>query len=748
MKKSIYSNEEKARAALTATAGRVITDEDFRICVCGALNAGMERAEIAEFMKLSPKFGQEAITRINSFKPEGNGASICVGSLIEWAKQRGFVPCWRDDRADYSQMQAQINRFNLTDYPTYTAQSVSAAHVPAIASAMPRLKRFYALEVPQTYKTKSGVEQLKLWARAVRTDEELTQIAAAFSERKTPLLSLDELTSIESVSDLEAKIKAPFDAASGVWVMLNPVHDEDGKTESVSAFKYVLWESDHSTLEEQYGAIVGSRAPIDAVIHSGGKSLHAFVRVDAENAADYAEKVRAFFAVLDCHGADYDPACKNANRLCRLPGMMRGEQMQSLIALRDDLPNACADFSEWLDYEASLKPERKKILQWHTLATRGERKIKDPIIGDFIRPASFTLIAGDSKTGKTWLMQYLAVCAATGTPWLGHKIAADAEHPDGQPIKVAYVNTEVSSDVFYDRLEDVAKSLGLYDGMTREAIRTHIYMCHTRSVQEPITEWEDELIEDIKEFRADLVILDPLYMVIEGDENAVEDTRPFIKICERIGEETQAAYITTHHHRKGDMTALDIYNRIAGSGIFTRAPDNIIDLSYTHGEWIADCGGVNTYAKDGKESAAGVRFEYLCRDSATPAPSYWWRCHAKWLQDTTNYLAGVWHDKKGYDPKPETLDALRVMLGDCVSFFDESQEMKWKRQQSASNETRIIDRLAQVEEPQTIKEIAALADVPESTTSRIIGKLEERGKVTRTQKKDDKGRKKQAYYIS
>lgn len=753
--KNFYSNEEKARAALAATAGRVITDEDFRICVCGALAAGMERAEIAEFMKLSPKFGHEAITRINSFKPEANGAkSIGVGSLIEWAKQRGFVPCWRDDRLDHNQSQAKS--VNLSTYSTYTAQAVSLSHYPSLASALPKLKKYDAQEVPNLYGDLSGPEQLKKWTSALfNKDGDLFQIVASYQGqgRRTQLLTLDEVLKAETISDIEELIQAPF-TDKGAWAVINPVNDCNGRAESVSAYRYLLWESDKGTLEQQWGAIVQSQLPIAAVTSSGGKSLHAVIEIDARDAEEYADIAARVFFFLERHQADFDSACKNPNRLTRAAGLQRGEQMQSLIALREDLPNACENIADWLELQENQKPEPRKLLKYYTLNNRPAKKIQAPIIGSYIRPSSFTLIAGDSKTGKTWLMQSLAISAANGKQWLNNKIAPDADHPDGKPLRVFYVNTEVNEDVFNERLDEVAKSLGLYD-FERGEIYNSSFLAHcpTRPIGETIDVWEDELIESVKRERAEIVIIDPMYMVLDGDENSVKEMRPFVKIIERIGEETKAAIIVTHHHKKGDMTANDIYNRISGSGIFTRAPDNIIDLSYIHSEWIAECGGINTYAKidetngEPKESAAGVRIEYMCRDAATPAPSYWWRCHAIWKKDAAGYLCNVWRNRKDYKPEAKTLDALQLLLDDCIAITAESQGLRQSRQQQQSNEDRIIDRLTLKGEPQTVQEIAMLSEVPESSVSRIISKLEERGKVKRTQKKDEKGRRHQAFYI-
>ena len=62
--------------------------------------------------------------------------------------------------------------------------------------------------------------------------------------------------------------------------------------------------------------------PVVSMVHSGGRSLHGIVRIDAENFEDYKETVIKIFKHLEAF--QLDSACKNINRHSSLPGHIQG----------------------------------------------------------------------------------------------------------------------------------------------------------------------------------------------------------------------------------------------------------------------------------------------------------------------------------------------------------------------------------------------------------------------------------------
>lgn len=128
----------------------------------------------------------------------------------------------------------------------------------------------------------------------------------------------------------------------GVWFLANPV---DGKEhfnerqqrmsrrseESIRSFRFAVLESDCQSLDQWLRILVQLPLPIVSVTSSGGKSLHALVRVEAQSKIDWDEAVRAIRPKLVYLGAD--PNALTAVRLTRMPNCYRGDRLQELIYL-------------------------------------------------------------------------------------------------------------------------------------------------------------------------------------------------------------------------------------------------------------------------------------------------------------------------------------------------------------------------------------------------------------------------------
>jgi hypothetical protein len=107
---------------------------------------------------------------------------------------------------------------------------------------------------------------------------------------------------------------------------------------SVTDYRYALFEVDlpEITLDDQaaFWMRYKDEIPVASITYSGGKSLHALIRVDCRSVEEWDKKVRnGAFLKWEAIGAD--PACKNPCRLSRLPGHYReGGGLQKLLWLR------------------------------------------------------------------------------------------------------------------------------------------------------------------------------------------------------------------------------------------------------------------------------------------------------------------------------------------------------------------------------------------------------------------------------
>ena len=68
--------------------------------------------------------------------------------------------------------------------------------------------------------------------------------------------------------------------------------DAGCKAANVTEYRYCLVESDDMSLEKQYAMFTELKLPIATLTHSGGKSLHAIVKVNAANRRGYQQRWR------------------------------------------------------------------------------------------------------------------------------------------------------------------------------------------------------------------------------------------------------------------------------------------------------------------------------------------------------------------------------------------------------------------------------------------------------------------------
>lgn len=134
------------------------------------------------------------------------------------------------------------------------------------------------------------------------------------------------------------------DDAWGYYIRVNPVaKGSEGKDADVTDFRYTLVESDNIPKEDQLKILHDSGLPIAALIDSGGKSIHAWVRVDATSSKEFHRRREEIWNALpEEYGVDQKN--KNPSRFSRLPGAMRGDKEQKLLALG----LGPADYDEWL----------------------------------------------------------------------------------------------------------------------------------------------------------------------------------------------------------------------------------------------------------------------------------------------------------------------------------------------------------------------------------------------------------------
>src|SRR5689334_716953 len=101
--------------------------------------------------------------------------------------------------------------------------------------------------------------------------------------------------------------------------------------ESIWSWRYAVLESDEADPGDWLRCLIQMPLRIVSICESGGRSIHALVRLDAASKEDWDSKVRKMKPALVTLGAD--PGALSAVRLTRLPQAKRGVRVQRLLYL-------------------------------------------------------------------------------------------------------------------------------------------------------------------------------------------------------------------------------------------------------------------------------------------------------------------------------------------------------------------------------------------------------------------------------
>ena len=188
----------------------------------------------------------------------------------------------------------------------------------------------------------------------------------------------------------------------GAWIRFNPVSG-GVKNENVTRFTYALVESDDMSLTEQDALYRKFELPIAALVYSGGKSIHAIVRVEAKDQDEYRKRVDFLYDFLDKHGLKVDKQNRNPSRLSRMPGVTRNGKQQTLLAT--DIGRK--SWIDWLDYVEGANDELPEFTVLSKELLTHPPVLPEQLIEGVLRCGHKMLISGSSKAGKSYLLMEL-----------------------------------------------------------------------------------------------------------------------------------------------------------------------------------------------------------------------------------------------------------------------------------------------------------------------------------------------------
>lgn len=348
---------------------------------------------------------------------------------------------------------------------------------------------------------------------------------------------------------------------AGVYVRFNPLDGNGEGNSNITRRTYCLIESDTDSIGKQYSLLKKMNLPIRFLIHSGGKSLHAIVHVDAVNAEQYRERVNKLYQFCKKNGLTPDEQDKNESRYSRLPGVKRGDGWQYIVGRN----LGAANYDEWVKWAEEQVDDLPEDVSYASVMNNLP-PLKEELIPGVLRVGHKMLLAGPSKAGKSFLLINLCISIAEGITWLGMKCKQG---------RVLYVNLELDPDSCFHRIAEIYQRLGVTPQHP-----DYLQVWNLRGHAVPMNRLAPLLIQRFKEKNYEAVVIDPIYKVITGDENNATEMSQFCSYFDKVAAEMGVAVIYCHHHSKGAAGKYaNAADRSSGSGVFARDPDAILDLS-------------------------------------------------------------------------------------------------------------------------------------------------------------------------
>lgn len=346
---------------------------------------------------------------------------------------------------------------------------------------------------------------------------------------------------------------------AGAWIRFNPLDGKGVKNENVTDYRYALVESDSIPVERQNAIIRELELPVATLVYSGGKSIHAVVKVEAATMEEYRKRVNYLYDVCKKNGLEVDTQNRNAARLSRMPGVVRNGKKQFLMATNIG-KGSWAEWEEWIEGVNDDLPDPEPLIE----VFDNLPPLSPPLIESVLRQGHKMLMAGPSKAGKSFALIGLTIAIAEGSKWFGWQCTQG---------RVLYVNLELDRASALHRFKDVYKSLGIQPKNLK-----NIDIWNLRGKVVPMDKLAPKLIRRAQKQGYIAVIIDPIYKVITGDENSAEQMAHFTNQFDKVASELGASVIYCHHHSKGSQGSKKSMDRASGSGVFARDPDALIDL--------------------------------------------------------------------------------------------------------------------------------------------------------------------------
>lgn len=425
---------------------------------------------------------------------DAGAKAVTVATVVEFAKRQGIsISTTKDEPYD-------ADDYTPVDYMgVYT---------------LPRIRKEYVMEEDLPAITESGVQQLKTYLETLFKPEEyvaFTVNAILNGEKYVPAgkgvytSTCAEIVAALQGGGMDFAIGTIENPEAGAWIRFNPFDGTGINDKNVTAFRFGLVECDDVPIPEQYAMYKKLKLPIAALVHSGSKSLHAIVRIDADSYEEYVKRMDFVYSACQKNGLNVDTKNRNPSRLSRMPGVMRGNQQQSLIATNIGMP----DFASW---KRHISPSviAGSMLSYSELKSKFKNGSKDEeelIENRFLCRGDAMLFSAETGVGKSSFIAQLCFKFAAGRQCFGLNPA--------HPLKSLIIQAENNERDLWEEATGIEQGLMEHEqGWTvpelnrADAGVTYVTYSDTNGTR--FIEYLDELLVSV-DTKPDLLVIDPLF---------------------------------------------------------------------------------------------------------------------------------------------------------------------------------------------------------------------------------------------
>ena len=211
-------------------------------------------------------------------------------------------------------------------------------------------------------------------------------------------------------------------------------------------------------------------------------------------------------------------------------------------------------------------PQKKGMTALESLNTP---VIEDPspIAGGLLVSGRYTILAATDGEGKTTFCLQLALCAVTGTPFLGR-------FPIKKPVKVLYFCGENSRRDINDKLrKQISQLESLLGREIKEDLR-NFRLVEPLDIDFLLDRKRDTPLLNnwLATYRPDIAIFDPLNNFVGDDESLSNDpiARKTAKALNRLAVDFNCfPILTTHFKKEGEVKPSSIFEMFHGSKYWT-----------------------------------------------------------------------------------------------------------------------------------------------------------------------------------